>query len=343
MDVFSHSIKNESDILAVRDRARVISSELGFTVPQQMQVTTSIFELGKNILSYAETGDITISLLTEDETLILEIVGSDNGPGIPHDIIDELLETKISGKTMRGIPAMKRMMDSIDIQSNPGSGSTITLTKRKESSEKTLTQNIVGFFQDKFSTRQNPTVSDEFELQTSSLKQTLSLYEEKNNELLQKNKELLELKQELESINKELEDQSAELQDALLMLGDRNAEVEERNQLFTLTLHHIQEGIVLTDRSGQVKIVNQPFLELTGKTEEEIIGIEYQEWCNTLSSFKTVSEEEWNKTCSLISQNDKDIISMTLHDENYSNTFQCKIIPVLGAKEKVYGRLWIFT
>jgi PAS domain-containing protein len=244
---------------------------------------------------------------------------------------------------MRGIPAMKRMMDGITIKSKPAKGTKVNLTKLRNTSGKSFAQNIAGFFQEKFSSRKTPTISDEFELQNASLMQTLSLYEEKNQELERKNKELTELQKELESANNELEEQSAELQEALLSLGDRTVELEENNRRFTLTLDHIKEGILVTDRTGEVKVVNQQFLDLTGKKEEELIGIGYQEWCDTLSSFKTVTEDEWNTLCTAIKSNDEEIFTIPLYDESYANAIQCEVIPVLSEQSKVYGKLWVFT
>lgn len=344
MDIFTHSIEREEDILAVRDRARVISSELGFTVPQQMQITTSIFELGKNILQFAGKGSITISLSSKDETLQLDIDGVDEGEGMTQEQVDELLQSNYSNNSMRGIPAMKRMMDQVTIDSKPGNGTKVTLVKQRNSSTgKSLAQNIAGFFQEKFSARKTPTISDEFELQNTSLMQTLSLYEEKNQELERKNKELTKLQTELETANHELEEQSAELQEALLTLGDSKVELEENNRRFTLTLDHIKEGIVVTDRTGEVKVVNQQFLDLTGKKEDEMIGIDYQKWCDTLSSFKTVTKEEWDALCDSIKSDDEHIVSFPLYDESFGNAIQCEVIPVLSEEGKVYGKLWIFT
>lgn len=343
MEIFSHSIECEEDILAVRDRARVISSELGFTVPQQMQVTTSLFELGKNILQHAGTGAITIALSTEDDSILLEITGTDHGKGMTAEQIDELLLSNYSTNTMRGIPAMKRMMDKITIESGLGQGTTILLLKKRGSSGKSLAQNIAGFFQDKFSSRKTPTISDEFELQNASLMQTLSLYEEKNQELERKNKELTQLKHDLETINQELEERSAELQETVLSLGDRTLELEENNRRFTLTLHHIKEGIVITDRSGEVKVVNQSFIELTGIIEEELIGMDYKEWCKQLKRFKTVSDDEWNNKCAELKKNNEEIYHLAFYDESYAHGFQCEVIPVLSDEGKVYGKLWIFT
>ena len=223
MELFSLSIKKEKDILAARDRARVICEELAFTVTQQLQVTTSVFELGKNILEHGGGGELSFSLHSDEDVLALEVIGKDQGPGMSEEEIEEVLKTG-SGKSIanRGIPAMKRLMDSIEVESEPGSGSTIRLIKRKNKSAKSLAGNIVGFIQDKFTARNKLTLSDELRKQNINLVQTLSLYEEKNEELQRKNKELLDLKQQLEMSNEELHNRTAELQEALLSLGDPN-------------------------------------------------------------------------------------------------------------------------
>ncbi|MGC9328647.1 MAG: ATP-binding protein, partial [Candidatus Hinthialibacter sp.] len=237
----------------MRDRARVICEELGFSVTQQLQVTTAVFELGKNILEHGGGGEIDFSLQTDGDILTLEVIGKDVGPGISDEEIEELLKTGSSKSTAnRGIPAMKRLMDSIEIESEPGAGAIIRLSKQRAKSAKNLAQNIVGFLQDKFKTRNKLTLSEELRKQNINLVQTLSLYEEKNDELQKKNKELLDLKQQLENSNAELHNRTAELQEALLSLGDRTSELEAQNRRFTAVMEQIPGGVVITDRSGVV-------------------------------------------------------------------------------------------
>ena len=158
MEIFSLDIQEDRDILAARDRARVICDELGFAVTQQLQVTTSVFELGKNILEHGKGGKIIFSISTEDDTIFLEVIGQDNGPGLTQDEVHELLINGSSTSTAnRGVPAMKRLMDSLDIDSAPGHGTSIRMVKKRPiSSSKTIAGNIVSFLQQKFSTRKTP-------------------------------------------------------------------------------------------------------------------------------------------------------------------------------------------
>ncbi|MBN2328370.1 MAG: ATP-binding protein [Candidatus Omnitrophica bacterium] len=344
MELFSLLIKKDKDILAARDRARVICEELGFSVTQQLQVTTAVFELGKNILEHGGGGEIDFSLQSDGDTLSLEVLGKDVGPGISEEEIEDLLKTGSSKSTAnRGIPAMKRLMDSIEIESEPGAGTTIRLIKQKTKSAKTLAKNIVSFLQDKFTARNKLTLSEELRKQNINLVQTLSLYEEKNDELQKKNKELLDLKQQLEDSNAELHNRTAELQEALLSLGDRTSELEAQNRRFTAVMEQIPGGVVITDRSGVVTKANRRFYSQFGMEGETVEEIQKMDWYSFLARFKNVSEDEWNKLTISWDNQPTQVHTTSLQTQNnQSQTIQCRTVPILDAEQKVLGRIWIF-
>ncbi len=343
MEIFSQEIQEDKDILAVRDRARVICEELGFPVTNQLQVTTSVFELGKNILEHGKGGRITFSLVTKDEKISLEIEGEDNGPGLTEKQIQDLLSGSASSAANRGIPAMKRLMDDIQIESEPGHGTTIQLVKTRKASPKSITQNIVNFFQQKISGRESPTLSQELRIQNINLVQTLSLYEEKNEELAKTNKELLELKQQLEDSNNELRDRSAELQEALLSLGDRTTELEAQNRRFSAVLQQMKEGVVITDRSGEVVNANQVFCTRVSIGESELIGKNKSQWLSFLESHLDMPKEEWVQFKKNMEQSPLEHFSLKLKKEqNGVAPLECRISPILDNERKYLGRLWFF-
>lgn len=344
MEIFSIEIKEDKDILAARDRARVICEELGFAVTQQLQVTTSVFELGKNILEHADGGKIIFSILTEGDHFALQVEGRDMGPGLTEEQIEELLHSGMTSSTAnRGIPAMKRLMDTIELESEPGQGTTIRLVKKKPASTKTFAGNIVNFFQQKFSARENLTLSQELRLQNANLVQSLSLFEEKNEELEQSNKQLLELKRQLEDSNRELQERTAELQEALLSLGDRTTELEAQNRRFTAVLEQMSEGVVITDRSGVVTTANSHFCSIFSVKEEDVLGNSKKEWYTFLGRFFTQNGDDWNK---IVVSMDTDLKKIfTLHfkiNEDNQSRVSGRIFPILDGDEKIIGRLWIF-
>lgn len=340
MEIFTQDIQSDQDILAARDRSRVICEELGFAIPQQLQVTTSVFELGKNILEHAGSGSISISLFTEEDSLTLQIEGTDEGPGMEEDTIRELLETKTSTKSLRGIPAMRRLMDSVEIESESGRGTVIRMTKKRGEPPKSFTKNLVGFIQEKFSARKKPSLQEELNLQNANLVQTLSLYEDKNQELRESNQELLELKKQLEENNAELSGRSAELQEALLSLGDRTAELESQNRRFYAILRVMPEGVAFTNRSGVVTNVNERLCGMFGAEPDDLVSMKSIDWRIFLSAFKTVPEDAWNKKFTEMDSRKDECFDLTLRPPGGGET-QCRVIPILGEGNKFHGRIWI--
>ncbi|MGA9227023.1 MAG: anti-sigma regulatory factor [Mesobacillus sp.] len=123
------NINNEFDIVLARQKGREVSKELQFGGVDQARITTAISELARNIYLYAGTGQITISVLEESGRKGIHISAVDNGPGI-NDIRMVLQDGySTSGGLGAGLPGVKRLMDSFDIDSMPGTGTTISIIK----------------------------------------------------------------------------------------------------------------------------------------------------------------------------------------------------------------------
>jgi len=123
------NINNEFDIVLARQKGREVSKELQFGGVDQARITTAISELARNIYLYAGSGQITISVLEESGRKGIHISAVDNGPGI-NDIRMVLQDGySTSGGLGAGLPGVKRLMDSFDIDSMPGTGTTISITK----------------------------------------------------------------------------------------------------------------------------------------------------------------------------------------------------------------------
>ncbi|MDP8243429.1 MAG: PAS domain-containing protein [Candidatus Hinthialibacter antarcticus] len=341
MDIFSQGISEEKDILAARDRARIISEEMGYGVTQQLQISTAVFELGKNILEHGGGGEITFAILTEDDSLALEVEGRDDGPGLSEEQADEMLKSSGSSTALRGIPAMKRMMDKIEIESEPGAGTLIRLLKKKPDTAKTLARNIVSFFNKKFSSRKSPSISEEMRAQNQNLVQTLSLFEEKNEELKKTNQALLDLKQELEGSNDELQQRTTELQDALLSLGDRTTELEAQNRRFTALMKLMNDGVAITDRSGAVTHANALVCEWLETAEPELQELSKSDWLELLGSHWSDTERDWKTLQSELQETPANEQQFQLTTKQKFR-LQCRTSPMQDQDGKVLGRLWFF-
>jgi serine/threonine-protein kinase RsbT len=127
-------ILGEDDIVQSRQHAREAARQLGFGAVDQSRIATAVSELARNIVRYATDGrgQIMIRQLTSTdgrERTGIEIVVSDEGPGIP-DIDQALSDGFTSGGGMgMGLPGTRRLMDEMTIESAVGSGTTITIRK----------------------------------------------------------------------------------------------------------------------------------------------------------------------------------------------------------------------
>jgi len=128
-DVVQIAIRSDSDIVMVRQQARALAKELGFSASDLTLIATALSELARNIVEYAQQGEIILSQIKQGELRGLVIVARDSGPGIA-DIERAMLDGYSTGKGLGlGLPGAKRLMDEFEITSCAGQGTTIKATK----------------------------------------------------------------------------------------------------------------------------------------------------------------------------------------------------------------------
>ncbi|CAG9623378.1 anti-sigma regulatory factor [Sutcliffiella rhizosphaerae] len=122
-------IRNEWDIVAARQMGRNVAKELGFGTVDQARITTAISELARNIYLYAGTGQICIEELGDYGKRGLKVIANDDGPGISdiRQVMEDGFST--SGGLGAGLPGVKRLMDTFQIDSSSEAGTTIIAVK----------------------------------------------------------------------------------------------------------------------------------------------------------------------------------------------------------------------
>ena len=122
-------IVTEWDIVAARQLGRNEAKAIGFGAVDQARITTAISELARNIYLYARAGEVTIERISNEEKVGLRIIAADKGPGISN--LKKVMEDgySTSGGLGAGLPGVKRLMDTMDIQSTAGVGTTIVIEK----------------------------------------------------------------------------------------------------------------------------------------------------------------------------------------------------------------------
>jgi serine/threonine-protein kinase RsbT len=124
-------IANSSDVVVVRQRVRVWTTEMKFSLVDQTKIVTAASELGRNTLEHGGGGSMELALVVNGVRRGIRMSFSDHGPGIP-DIAQALKDGYTSGTGMGlGLGGSKRLMNEFEIESTPGGGTTVTAIRWK--------------------------------------------------------------------------------------------------------------------------------------------------------------------------------------------------------------------
>ena len=125
----SYSVQSEYDIVRARQIARQLSKQFHMGIVDQTRLTTAVSELCRNMYEFAGGGEIVFELgeFKDREALMVSCI--DHGPGIA-DLDQVMKDGYTSGKGMGyGLPGAKRLVDDLHIESEPGKGTLVRITK----------------------------------------------------------------------------------------------------------------------------------------------------------------------------------------------------------------------
>ncbi len=120
-------IRQETDIITARQEGRRLAQELGFGLADQTRIATAISELTRNVVQYAERGTITLKVVTADGREGLEVVVTDEGPGMEDVELAMQDGYSTGGGLGAGLPGTRRLVHEFEIVSQPGRGTTVTI------------------------------------------------------------------------------------------------------------------------------------------------------------------------------------------------------------------------
>ena len=123
------AIAHEADIVTARQKGRELATRAGFASSDATLVATAISEVARNIVAYAERGEILLELVQQNGRRGILIVARDEGPGIP-DVALAMTDGYSTGRSLGlGLPGARRLMDDFEISSDVGRGTTVTMCK----------------------------------------------------------------------------------------------------------------------------------------------------------------------------------------------------------------------
>lgn len=101
----------------------------GFSLVDQTKIVTAASELARNILDYGGGGEVQVEMLMNGTRTGVRLTFTDQGPGI-EDIDTALRDGYSSGHGLGlGLGGAKRLMNEFAIDSKPGAGTRVTVTR----------------------------------------------------------------------------------------------------------------------------------------------------------------------------------------------------------------------
>jgi serine/threonine-protein kinase RsbT len=124
-------IAHDGDIVEARRKGRELAQTIGFAGSDLTIIATAISEIARNIVVYADRGEISLSVADNGGRRGIVVVARDEGPGIS-DIERAMRDGYSTGKSLGlGLPGARRLMDDFEIVSAVGEGTTVIMRKWK--------------------------------------------------------------------------------------------------------------------------------------------------------------------------------------------------------------------
>ncbi len=267
-------IETEEDVVAARRKARVLAAGFGFSPLDQTRIASAVSEITRNAFEYARGGEVLFAFEGTSSPQAFTIQVRDQGPGI-RDLASVLDGTYRSTTGMgRGIAGCHRLMDDCAIDTAPGRGTTVTLTRylrgdQREMSVRDIDAMARDLVQHTLLERSQRSF-DALQEQNRELVSTL-------NELRDRQDELVRLTEELEATNRgvvalyaELDERAEELRRADTMksrfLSNMSHELRTPlssiRALSNLLLNRL-DGDLSPEQERQVLLIRQSAESLT--------------------------------------------------------------------------------
>jgi serine/threonine-protein kinase RsbT len=124
-------VRTEHDIVMARQTVRRLAGEVGLGLVDQTKIVTAASELARNTVIYGGGGDLMCEVLLDVAKRGLRLTFEDQGPGIP-DLSLAMKDGWTSGSGMGlGLSGAKRLVNEFAIDSAPGRGTKVTVTRWK--------------------------------------------------------------------------------------------------------------------------------------------------------------------------------------------------------------------
>jgi serine/threonine-protein kinase RsbT len=123
------ALRTDEDIVRTRHAVRAWAVAMGFSLIDQTRIVTAASELARNTLLHGGGGEVRLLWLANGARTGFRLEFTDRGPGIA-DIALAMRDGYSSSSGLGlGLSGSKRLMTDFEIDSRPGEGTRVTVTR----------------------------------------------------------------------------------------------------------------------------------------------------------------------------------------------------------------------
>lgn len=122
-------LANDHDIVLCRQQVRRLAQQINFSLVDQTKFVTAASELARNAVIYGGGGRMLWEVVENGSRRGLRLDFVDEGPGIANLEL-AMTDGWTSGTGLgMGLTGAKRLVNEFEIQSSPGSGTRVSITR----------------------------------------------------------------------------------------------------------------------------------------------------------------------------------------------------------------------
>jgi serine/threonine-protein kinase RsbT len=122
-------VRIEQDVVLARQAVRKAAIACGLRLVDQTKLVTAASELARNTVVYGGGGDMDWAIVEEGVRKGVRLLFRDEGPGIA-DLKMAMTDGWTSGGGLGlGLTGAKRLVDDFELDTAPGAGTRITITR----------------------------------------------------------------------------------------------------------------------------------------------------------------------------------------------------------------------
>jgi serine/threonine-protein kinase RsbT len=126
-------VEEDADVVTARQKGRDVAVRAGFGATEATLLATAISEMARNVVKFALRGEVRVLPVSSGRCHGVTVVVRDVGPGIADlDLAMRDGYSTYEGLGL-GLPGTRRLMDRFEVITEPGKGTTVTMTKWRSS------------------------------------------------------------------------------------------------------------------------------------------------------------------------------------------------------------------